>query len=304
MWRRRFRPRESSPTLPPTSTRPSIICSRSASARSCPPSRPKTPGASPVRRLGQARAIRSDTRGDIQTIDGEGLLAAAEQWQAVLRLESRPGSFVRTGALLMTVHAGRDPENQDDAELRRLVMIGTERTGTQDLRFFLDQLVELAVLALSLGINALRPHAVVSIGSSTPSVRWRDADSRPGSIRRRRRSSRHRAADELRGSAQSDVRRTRALRAVERLGHPSLDRGAARNCGMCPAGARSDRSAAAGEHHRGKKPPHASRRRRSRGDRHKLHSVGDRAGHQPSSGVPSVRSLRGTEATGDRNLQH
>ena len=69
----------------------------------------------------------------------------------MLRVHARPGSFVRKGAQLLTLAPAPGPP--DDKSLHDVFIIGSDRTGTQDVTFFIDQLVELAVRALSPGIN-------------------------------------------------------------------------------------------------------------------------------------------------------
>jgi len=69
----------------------------------------------------------------------------------VVRVHARPGSFVRRGGVVLTVAPA--PSVGDDKMFHNVFIIGSDRTGTQDVTFFIDQLVELAVRALSPGIN-------------------------------------------------------------------------------------------------------------------------------------------------------
>jgi uncharacterized membrane protein len=55
--------------------------------------------------------------------------------------------------VLLTVTPTSGDAYLDDEPFHDLFIIGSERTGTQDVTFFIDQLVELAVRALSPGIN-------------------------------------------------------------------------------------------------------------------------------------------------------
>jgi uncharacterized membrane protein len=80
-------------------------------------------------------------------------MAIACEQHVLLRLHVRPGAFVRDGGVLMTVSAVSFNDDWTDASFRRVAILGTERTGTQDIEFFFNQLVELAVRALSPGIN-------------------------------------------------------------------------------------------------------------------------------------------------------
>lgn len=96
--------------------------------------------------------VRSRHDGYIQTIDGARLMEAAVSRDLLVHVEARPGTFVRKGSTLLRVAGGRPADDRDDA-LRGAFVIGGERTGAQDIAFFVEQLVELAVRALSPGIN-------------------------------------------------------------------------------------------------------------------------------------------------------
>jgi uncharacterized membrane protein len=99
------------------------------------------------------RHVTATHSGYVQAVDSAQLLTAAREGASVVRIDARPGDFVRAGRPLASVvsPAGR-PTDIDDA-LRRGFIIGADRTGTQDLGFFINQLVELGVRALSPGIN-------------------------------------------------------------------------------------------------------------------------------------------------------
>lgn len=100
-----------------------------------------------------ARPVVATHSGYVQAVDSAQVLTAAREGAFVMRIDARPGDFVRAGRPLASVvsPAGR-PTGVDDA-LRRAFIIGADRTGTQDLGFFINQLVELGVRALSPGIN-------------------------------------------------------------------------------------------------------------------------------------------------------
>ena len=99
-----------------------------------------------------ARAVMARTAGYVQSIDVDGLMRIAREQNVVVRVCARPGAFVRRGSALLTLASGTDPE-ADDKSFGDMFIIGIDRTGTQDVTFFVDQLVELAVRALSPGIN-------------------------------------------------------------------------------------------------------------------------------------------------------
>lgn len=102
---------------------------------------------------GTAHPVRATTAGYVQAVDSERLMALAREQEVWLRLDVRPGAFVRAGTVLMAVGAETHRGEWNDTPFRSVVIIGSDRTGTQDIEFFINQLVELAVRALSPGIN-------------------------------------------------------------------------------------------------------------------------------------------------------
>ena len=99
-----------------------------------------------------SREVPATTTGYVQAIDAQGLMEAAREGNVVARVHAGPGAFVRRGQALLTV--GPTPHgDRDDKTFQQVFIIGSDRTGTQDVTFFIDQLVELAVRALSPGIN-------------------------------------------------------------------------------------------------------------------------------------------------------
>lgn len=102
---------------------------------------------------GERRAVRATAAGYVQAVDLDGLVSLARDQDAVLRLHVRPGSFVREGHDVITVSSLSFAADWSGDAFRRAVFVGAERTGTQDVEFFIHQLVEMAVRALSPGIN-------------------------------------------------------------------------------------------------------------------------------------------------------
>ena len=99
------------------------------------------------------RVVNAKTTGYVQAIDVDELMSVACEHALVARVHARPGSFVRRGGVLLTIASGSGQAHPPDQSFHDMFIIGTDRTGTQDVTFFIDQLVELAVRALSPGIN-------------------------------------------------------------------------------------------------------------------------------------------------------
>ncbi|MDP3252579.1 MAG: DUF2254 domain-containing protein [Hydrogenophaga sp.] len=101
----------------------------------------------------QARAVGAAMDGYLQLIDADALMKLACEEDLQLRLERRPGHyFVRGRAMVMVWPGDRVTEALAD-KVRAAFVVGNQRTSTQDVEFSFLQLVEIAVRALSPGIN-------------------------------------------------------------------------------------------------------------------------------------------------------
>ncbi|MDQ3169892.1 MAG: DUF2254 domain-containing protein, partial [Acidobacteriota bacterium] len=101
---------------------------------------------------GASESLRSHRSGYVQAIDGTRLMKAAAARDLVVRIEAGPGTFVREGSSLLRLW-GRGAADDGADAVRAAFVIGADRTGAQDISFFVEQLVELAVRALSPGVN-------------------------------------------------------------------------------------------------------------------------------------------------------
>lgn len=102
-------------------------------------------------------SLRSGSSGFITMLDEKSLLDAAAEADAVLRIERGPGSFVVEGVpYAVAWRAGQvtaDGLEQLRGSVDAAVTIGSERTNVQDVGFGFRQLVDVAVRALSPGVN-------------------------------------------------------------------------------------------------------------------------------------------------------
>lgn len=101
----------------------------------------------------EAREVRSEADGYLQAIDGDALLSLASQEDLVVRLERRPGHYVFAGSVLARVWPAGRAGDAVDREVRDAFTLGVQRTPVQDVEFSVDQLVEIALRALSPGVN-------------------------------------------------------------------------------------------------------------------------------------------------------
>jgi uncharacterized membrane protein len=101
----------------------------------------------------EAFAVRSRESGYVQAVDGPSLMALAVEHDLRLRLLYRPGDFVIGGDALALLWPPRDDADEVIGEFRAAWLFGRSRTPEQDVEFGIDQMVEIAVRALSPGIN-------------------------------------------------------------------------------------------------------------------------------------------------------
>lgn len=123
--------------------------------------------------------------GYLQFVDMEALQAAAQEWQATLRLQVRPGSFLDRSRPLASV-IGPPGFRLDDEMKERLAgafNLGEDRQAESDPRFGLVMLAEIADRALSPGINDPGT-AIAVIGSQVRLLcRWADTSREPEEVR-------------------------------------------------------------------------------------------------------------------------
>jgi uncharacterized membrane protein len=101
----------------------------------------------------EARPIGSTGDGYLQFIDGDALMALAMQEDVVIRVERRPGHYVVATRPLALVWPGNRVTDQLMDRVNCAFALGNQRTSGQDIEFAVNQLVEIAVRALSPGVN-------------------------------------------------------------------------------------------------------------------------------------------------------
>ncbi len=101
----------------------------------------------------EALPLGAHEDGYLQLIDTDALMALACQEDLLLRLERRPGHYLAKGrAMVMVWPADRVTETLG-GKINAAFVLGDQRSATQDIEFSFHQLVEIAVRALSSGIN-------------------------------------------------------------------------------------------------------------------------------------------------------
>lgn len=91
--------------------------------------------------------------GYMQAVDVDSLLALAEEHEFVAHVKPRPGDFVVKGDPLLMVWHAKSFDDDLVRELRGQFYLGRRPTPRQDVLCAIDELVEVAIRALSPGIN-------------------------------------------------------------------------------------------------------------------------------------------------------
>jgi uncharacterized membrane protein len=101
----------------------------------------------------EARPVGSAGDGYLQFVDGNALMALAMQEDVVIRLERRPGHYFVAARPLALVWPGSRVTDQLKDRINSAFALGNQRTSVQDIEFSVNQLVEIAIRALSPGVN-------------------------------------------------------------------------------------------------------------------------------------------------------
>ncbi len=97
--------------------------------------------------------IPAETSGYLQAVESEKLMKIAREHNLVFLLHYRPGHFLIKSLPLGIILVEKPMEQSLAQEINRQFICGSQRTQEQDIEFAILQLVEVAVRALSPGIN-------------------------------------------------------------------------------------------------------------------------------------------------------
>ena len=121
-------------------------------------------------------AITANDTGYVQQIAFDALEQVGASAGATIRLTVRAGDFVHGQVPLVLWCNGGAPGSDELARLRAAFTLGGMRTPAQDLHFLIDELVEIALRALSPGIND--PFTAITalhwLGAATAELAARD----------------------------------------------------------------------------------------------------------------------------------
>jgi uncharacterized membrane protein len=99
--------------------------------------------------------------GYLQAVENETVMGIAKDQNLIIRLLIRPGDFLYDGCDIAEVFCQNDFAADEEDELkqrisdtiRRSLIVGPNRTHLQDIRYAFGELVDIAVRALSPGVN-------------------------------------------------------------------------------------------------------------------------------------------------------
>ncbi len=101
---------------------------------------------------GEWQVVPAMSTGYIQRVDEQGLLDFARQRRCILRMERGIGEFVFDGLPLVSLTGARASDDES-AAVNTLFTVSSYRTVDQDAAFGIRQIVDIALKALSPGIN-------------------------------------------------------------------------------------------------------------------------------------------------------
>jgi len=99
-----------------------------------------------------ALVIRSARPGAIQALDARGLVGWAREHKCLVVICHQVGDFVAAGARLIEIY-GSESGTRAERRLRKMIVLGDERTIEQDPAFAIRIMVDIAARALSAAIN-------------------------------------------------------------------------------------------------------------------------------------------------------
>ena len=104
--------------------------------------------------------IGSSKAGFLQVVDYSGLFHWAESNDCIIHVMVRAGEYVARSETIARLFLNRDLTRENVDEINNLFILGYQRTPDQDIEFSIRQIVEIAIRALSPGIND--PHTAMA----------------------------------------------------------------------------------------------------------------------------------------------
>ncbi|MGB7327301.1 MAG: DUF2254 domain-containing protein [Rubripirellula sp.] len=100
-----------------------------------------------------AKAFKAKRTGYVEFVDMDGLMRIAVENDLVIRMRFRAGDFITPSNILMLASPKANVNDEVADQMLATFVSGSQRTAKQNLRFVFDQLIEVAMRALSPGVN-------------------------------------------------------------------------------------------------------------------------------------------------------
>jgi uncharacterized membrane protein len=114
---------------------------------------PRQVGEIPANFESEASSIQANGEGYLQAIDDDELMEIARHYNLLVRVKTRPGNFAIKGSNLVMVLPGEKVNQNLNKQINDAFILGKERTEYQDVEFPINQLVEIALRAISPAVN-------------------------------------------------------------------------------------------------------------------------------------------------------
>lgn len=101
----------------------------------------------------QSKPVKASSSGYLRVVDNHGLMSVSTARGIILKIEHKPGDFVVKGMPLAYIWPGGELDDDIQSDVEGCFLLGSKRTSEQDAEYAIDQLVEIAVRALSPGLN-------------------------------------------------------------------------------------------------------------------------------------------------------
>lgn len=102
---------------------------------------------------GTAELVAAKREGYLQTVDSQSLFQLGEERRLVIQMIPRVGEFLIQGQPLARVWADEPLPDEIHTAIQHAFILGADRSPEQDLEFYLLEIADMAVKALSPGIN-------------------------------------------------------------------------------------------------------------------------------------------------------
>lgn len=97
--------------------------------------------------------VRTKASGYLQAVDANALFELGARKDVLIRMEPKVGAFLLAGEVLAVVRPAAALDEKAASHIRRAFVVGADRTPEQDVEYGIIEIADIAVKALSPGIN-------------------------------------------------------------------------------------------------------------------------------------------------------